>query len=86
MLMIATNPDLAMLDRLPLDRSKAALKEHFTSVIKDPVQLKMMLNDVDRNCRRPADVSRMYWNSRLSAEGLGINGSSWSKRKKSVVG
>ena len=81
-----TNSDLAMLDRLPLDRSKAALKEHFTAVIKDKVHLRMMLNDVDRNCRRPADVSRMYWNSLLSAEGMGVANSSWSQRKKSVVG
>jgi len=78
--------ELMMLERLPLERGKAVLKEHLTEVIQDPVQLKMMLNDIDRNCRKPYDVMRMYWNSRLSSEGMGVANSSWSQRKKVVVG
>jgi len=78
--------ELMMLERLPLERGKQVLKEHLTEVIQDPVQLKMMLNDIDRNCRKPYDVMRMYWNSRLSSEGMGVANSSWSQRKKVVVG
>jgi hypothetical protein len=74
--------ELMMLERLPLERGKQVL----TEVIQDPVQLKMMLNDIDRNCRKPYDVMRMYWNSRLSSEGMGVANSSWSQRKKVVVG
>ena len=76
---------LMMLDRLPLPTAKKVLAEHFQKMIQDPVQLKMLLNDLERNCRKPYDVVRMYWNSKLSSEGMGVANSSWSQRKKQVL-